>query len=110
MSHADIAPIGRADVAKVLVRLPHSLHDQLRVRAAEEGISINTLIAVLLAGGIGFTLDDASDERTDQVKNYVVTYQRPGKPDLPLGNCKLHAPDCRYLKPTRSRPYTGGRK
>ena len=55
-------PIPRADVAKVLVRLPHGLHDQLKQAAAAQGVSVNTLMAVLLAGGIGFKLDqtDAS--------------------------------------------------
>jgi hypothetical protein len=43
------------------------------------------------------------------MKNYVVTYIRPGKPDLPVGKCVLHEPNCRYLRPTSARPYTGKR-
>jgi predicted HicB family RNase H-like nuclease len=39
------------------VRLPVALHDQLRAAADEQGISLNTLVATLLAGGIGFKLD-----------------------------------------------------
>jgi len=39
------------------------------------------------------------------MKNRIVTY-----PNLRVGNCVLHEPNCRYLKPTSSRPYTGSRK
>jgi hypothetical protein len=44
------------------------------------------------------------------MKDHVITYIRPGKPDLPLGNCRLHEATCRYLQPTAARPYTGSRK
>jgi hypothetical protein len=53
MTNPTVAPIPR-DAAKVLVRLPHSLHARLKVVASEQGVSTNTLIAVLLAGGVGF--------------------------------------------------------
>jgi hypothetical protein len=39
-------------------------------------------------------------------KIWLAAYPRPGKPDLPTGDCKLHNLGCRYLKPTPSRPYT----
>jgi predicted HicB family RNase H-like nuclease len=42
---------------KTQVRMPPALHDQLIERAAEQGISLNSLIVNLLAGGIGFKLD-----------------------------------------------------
>lgn len=38
------------------VRLPDRLHSQLAASAAQEGVSLNTLIVTLLAGGIGFSL------------------------------------------------------
>lgn len=34
------------------------MHSQLGAVAAEEGVSLNTLIVTLLAGGIGFSLAD----------------------------------------------------
>lgn len=40
----------------VHVRLPATLLDELKARAQAEGVSINTLIATLLAGAIGFDL------------------------------------------------------
>jgi hypothetical protein len=45
------------------------------------------------------------------MKEWVVTYIDPatGK-DLPLGECRLHEPTCRYLRPTPARPHTGRRK
>jgi predicted HicB family RNase H-like nuclease len=39
------------------VRMPPALHDQLQQRASEQGVSLNSLIVNLLAGGIGFKLD-----------------------------------------------------
>jgi hypothetical protein len=53
MTTSTVEPIPR-DAAKLLVRLPHALHDRLKVVAIEQGVSTNTLIAVLLAGGVGF--------------------------------------------------------
>jgi hypothetical protein len=47
----------------VHVRLPASLLAEVRRRAEVEEISINTLIACLLAGAIGFDLG-GDDERT----------------------------------------------
>jgi predicted HicB family RNase H-like nuclease len=41
----------------VLVRMPPALHAELSARAAEQGVSLNQLAVVLLAGGIGFKLD-----------------------------------------------------
>jgi predicted HicB family RNase H-like nuclease len=38
--------------------MPPALHDSLRERAAEQGVSLNQLIVTLLAGGIGFKLTD----------------------------------------------------
>lgn len=36
--------------------MPTALHEQLVVEAAHQGVSLNTLIVTLLAGGIGFKL------------------------------------------------------
>jgi predicted HicB family RNase H-like nuclease len=42
--------------SKVLVRLPSALHKQIKAVASEQGVSVNTMIATLLAGGVGFRL------------------------------------------------------
>jgi predicted HicB family RNase H-like nuclease len=39
------------------VRLPKALHDQLRALAVEQDMSLNALCVALLAGGVGFKLD-----------------------------------------------------
>jgi predicted HicB family RNase H-like nuclease len=36
--------------------MPSTLHAQLATRAEQQGVSLNQLIVVLLAGGIGFKL------------------------------------------------------
>ena len=54
-----VQPISR-NASKLLVRLPHSLHEQIKTTAAQQGVSVNTLVATLLAGGIGFKLPEAS--------------------------------------------------
>ena len=41
-----------------MVRMPPALHERLAARAAEQGVSLNSLIVALLAGGVGFTLDE----------------------------------------------------
>jgi hypothetical protein len=46
-----------AGSAKVLLRLPRDLHAHLRVTAEAQGVSVNTLMATLLAGASGWTLD-----------------------------------------------------
>ncbi len=38
------------------VRMPAALHEQLSEQAAEQGVSLNSLIVTLLAGGVGFKL------------------------------------------------------
>ena len=39
------------------VRLPRGLHEQLAETAVEQDVSLNSLIATLLAGAVGFSLD-----------------------------------------------------
>ena len=46
-----------SDPAKVLLRLPRGLHDQLRATAESQGVSVNSLLVALLAGGIGWKLE-----------------------------------------------------
>lgn len=46
---------------RVLVRMPPALQAQLADRAREQGVSINHLIVALLAGSIGFQLDEPRD-------------------------------------------------
>ncbi len=47
------APVSAAG-SKYLLRLPPRLHQRLRELAKTEGISLNTLIAILLAGAVGY--------------------------------------------------------
>lgn len=42
---------------KVLIRMPPALHEQLVAQAEAQGVSLNQLVVALLAGGIGFKLD-----------------------------------------------------
>jgi hypothetical protein len=48
--------VAQHDQPTIHVRLPRPLHDQLREAAEREGLSLNTLVVALLAGGIGFKL------------------------------------------------------
>lgn len=43
----------------VVVRMPTDLHAQLVGKAADQGVSLNQLCVALLAGGIGFRLEDS---------------------------------------------------
>jgi predicted HicB family RNase H-like nuclease len=43
------------------IRLPRSLHDQLKDFAEDEQISINSLVLALLAGSVGFQLAPADE-------------------------------------------------
>jgi predicted HicB family RNase H-like nuclease len=38
------------------IRLPRALHEELSRRAVDQDISLNGLIATLLAGAVGFSL------------------------------------------------------
>jgi len=38
----------------VLLRLPRDLHGQVKEEAVEQGVSTNTLLVALIAGGVGF--------------------------------------------------------
>jgi predicted HicB family RNase H-like nuclease len=42
-----------------ILRLPASLYSEVRDQAAEEGISLNTWISVLLAGQVSFRKQEA---------------------------------------------------
>jgi len=44
------------DRPSIHLRLPRELHDELRVTADQQGVSLNTLLATLLAGSIGWKL------------------------------------------------------
>jgi hypothetical protein len=53
-----------SDRQSVHVRLPASLIEDLKARAYAEGVSINTLIATLLAGAVGFDLAGRASDPT----------------------------------------------
>lgn len=59
--------------ARVLLRLPRGLHSQLKRVAAEEGVSANTLMATLLAGAVGYTLDDARAKEANSVEDPITS-------------------------------------
>jgi predicted HicB family RNase H-like nuclease len=44
------------------VRLPIALHEALVAEAERQGVSLNTLVVSLLAGGIGFRVNDDKEE------------------------------------------------
>lgn len=52
------APVPESFSGKLHVRLPTALHAHLSHTAAEQGVSLNTLIVSLLAGGSGFKLKE----------------------------------------------------
>jgi predicted HicB family RNase H-like nuclease len=52
----------RADAPKYLLRIPPELNDRLRRLAAQQGVSLNTLILMLLASGVGFAFDEGEAE------------------------------------------------
>lgn len=43
---------------KFVIRVPTGLHAELQAVAAQQGVSLNSLVVALLAGGVGFKLDD----------------------------------------------------
>lgn len=45
------------DRPSIHLRLPRDLHEELRAQAEMQGVSLNTLLATLIAGSIGWTLD-----------------------------------------------------
>lgn len=58
MQNHDKAPEASSEYAKVfsgkwVIRVPSSLHRSLALQAEQEGVSLNTLCAVLLAEGLG---------------------------------------------------------
>jgi predicted HicB family RNase H-like nuclease len=48
----------RSNAHTYLLRLPPELKDRLRQLAEREGVSLNTLILMLLASGVGFNFED----------------------------------------------------
>lgn len=48
---------------RVLVRMPPALHDHLLALAREQGVSLNQLVVVLLAGSTGFTLEPEEQDK-----------------------------------------------
>ncbi len=48
----------RPQPVQTILRLPPALHEALKARAEAEGVSLNTLMLVLLAGGVAFEADE----------------------------------------------------
>lgn len=61
--------------SSIHVRLPPSLHDQLREAAGEQNMSLNALVVALLAGGVGWTLDANKRGRAVAAAGPVTTHQ-----------------------------------
>jgi hypothetical protein len=53
----------KADPAGYALRLPRDLYEQVKVLADEQGLSVNTLLVALIAGGIGWKLSPGQDDR-----------------------------------------------
>jgi hypothetical protein len=49
--------------ARLNVRLPRALHQRLGAHARDQGVSLNTLMTALLAGGIGFKIDEPRHDK-----------------------------------------------
>jgi predicted HicB family RNase H-like nuclease len=49
-----MAPPTKTHSGRLNVRLPVELHAELAAEAERQGVSLNTLIVALLAGGIGW--------------------------------------------------------
>lgn len=49
----DVPRPGRPPSGKFIARVPRSLHLRLSARARQEGVSMNALVSVLLAEGLG---------------------------------------------------------
>lgn len=45
---------GKVKPASLVTRLPRSLHHDLKIKADQEGVSLNTMIVALLAKGLGY--------------------------------------------------------
>jgi hypothetical protein len=55
----------------VRVRLPQGLIGRLRDEAEQQGVSMNTLLATLIAGAVGWTLNDSKEEAmSTQLSNF----------------------------------------
>ena len=52
----------KADAPKYLLRIPPELNDRLRRLADTQGVSLNTLILMLLASSVGFNFDESEDQ------------------------------------------------
>jgi hypothetical protein len=57
-------PIPTRDSAKLILRMPSALHRRVQMTAAENGVSINTWLNVLIAGGLGFELEPDNSAAT----------------------------------------------
>lgn len=66
------------DRQSIHLRLPRALHEQLRQLAEEQGVSLNTLLVALVAGAVGFALDDEAPA-TSQTSGGLTA--SGGKPD-----------------------------
>jgi hypothetical protein len=74
----------------VRVRLPKGLAERVRELADEQGVSINTLLATIIAGSVGFDL------RHDQEPTEK---DSPGGADTPRGQTALEEPHEQQQQP-----------
>lgn len=54
-----VVPLSMAPKS-IHLRLPRDLHDEVRKQAEQQGVSLNTLLATLLAGSIGWKLPNGA--------------------------------------------------
>ncbi len=53
-----VQPCFPVSSGQLKIRMPPALHEQLTAEAGRQGVSLNTFIVALLAGGVGFKLTD----------------------------------------------------
>jgi antitoxin HicB len=60
-----VVPVPReeGEPAKILLRLPHTLHHELRRAAAREGVSLNQYVLYLLATRLGLRVSAGDESR-----------------------------------------------
>jgi predicted HicB family RNase H-like nuclease len=60
-------PKASRNAPKYLLRIPPELNGRLRRLADDQGVSLNTLILMLLASGVGFHFESAADQADSSV-------------------------------------------
>jgi hypothetical protein len=68
------------------LRLPKAMHDQLREMAESQGVSMNTLVVLLLADAMGFTFRPPDPDVPEEPQGGPASATNPPRPDRSGGN------------------------